>query len=120
MEKLQCQNCGGHLIDIGYGHYKCEYCGTEYKKNDSPYIPHMLVQTIAPPCLTVEAKAIMDDYLIYANPEMASEMVVRKLSDSLAEAIKEHMVVRSERDPVTQQMLYRGRIRFLDENYRFS
>lgn len=56
-EKLQCDNCGGNLVQSENGIFVCEHCGTGYKISvDSKPIPYrnphventILVNTIKP------------------------------------------------------------------------
>ena len=63
MDKRQCTNCGAPLKSLGWGKYKCEYCGTEYKEEDCfGEIKYIAVNT--PPYQTLVAKTAIDDYWI--------------------------------------------------------
>lgn len=117
MEKRQCKNCGAPLKDIGWGKYKCEYCGTEYETDN---ISHCIVETIPAQCVTFEARASIPDYIVKENPETASKFVSDQLAHDLADRIKDYMTIRQGYDIRTMDNLYCGRIRIVPESYRYT
>lgn len=117
MEKRQCKNCGAPLKDIGWGKYKCEYCGTEYGIDN---ITHCIVETIPAQCLTFAAETSVPDYIVKQNPDIASKMVVNQLSHNLAERIKNYMTIQQDYDMQYMNYIYQGRIRIIPESYKYT
>ena len=116
MEKKQCPNCGAPLKMIGFGRYKCEYCGSEFHSNKDQVC---YIQVSSPGCHTIMAKAEIDDYWVKHEPDMASKEVTRQLSASLADTLKEYMRIDEMMDPMSQRRIYRGMIRVVPLDYRY-
>lgn len=118
MKELKCNNCGATLKRIGYGRYKCEYCGSEYQE-DTYKGPECLIRVISPQATAISATTTIDEEIIRANPDYATNCVLDSLSHSIAEAIKESMRVDTYYDPCTMKHIYRGYIRIIPEDYRY-
>lgn len=119
MEKRQCINCGAPLKRIGFGRYRCEYCNTEYEaKDNNGYI--QFIEVNAPPVKVVSAQAVVDNYLIRVDPNVASRYVIDTLTTSLAETLKEYMTIEESIDPMTDRKIYRGKIRVVPSDYRYA
>ena len=116
--KKQCSSCGAPLKSIGWGKFKCEYCGTEYRE-DSYRDQVQFIQVNAPHCHTLVAKAMIDDYWIQADKELASKSITNQLTVSLADTLKEYLTIEEEIDPLNCRRIYRGMIRVVPPDYRY-
>lgn len=117
MDKKQCKNCGAPLKSLGWGKYKCEYCGTEYKEEDCfGEIRYIAVNT--PPYKTLVAKTAIDDYWIRNDKDAAARYIVDSLSSSLVDTLKEYLRIEEQIDPMSCKRIYRGMIRVIPNDYR--
>ncbi len=108
MNKYICECCGGHIDPYTM---KCEYCGTQYKKeNDVVYrieTVHSRVQTFK--C----AYNIPDEYLIN-YPKESSEMAIRHVAGQLASMIAPYCEYTVEDDPLNHKKMIYARIKIVE------
>ncbi len=106
MDKYICQCCGGK---IDRETMTCEYCGTQYKKeNDNVFrIEHctLPVREVAT-CVN-----ITDNYRMTHNEIM--EIAIHRAATDLAKAIAPFCEYSAEHDPATASTNIRARIRFV-------
>lgn len=114
-EEKKCKNCGAPLKNIGYNRYKCEYCGSIYEENTQ----HIFIEVERPQCFTVRATASIPEYIVRKDPNFASNCVTDQLAQSLAERIKEHMIIHQGYDPRNMDYIYEGQIRILPKSYKY-
>lgn len=119
MEKRQCINCGAPLKYIGFGQYKCEYCNSKYEAEGNNDHIHF-IEVCAPPVKVISAQAVVDNYLIRADPNVASHYVIDTLATSLADTLKEYMTIDEMIDPIADRKIYRGKIRIVPSDYRYG
>lgn len=97
MEKIKgnkfiCECCGGA---INPRTYQCEYCGTQYKRDDDDQI--IRIETFRSPVRTFAAEVVIDSYDIQTmGAETASAIAVKSLTQKLAECIAPYMSMEQE------------------------
>ena len=117
MNEKKCKNCGAPIKNIGFGRYKCEYCGTEYEEeNYSGGVRYIAVN--APPYKTLVVKTAIDDYWVANNKDAAVKFVINDLTASLADTLKEYLRIDEQIDPMSCRRIYRGMIRIIPNDYR--
>ena len=118
LKPLVCPNCGGK---INAARMKCEYCGTEFRRDDDgvlkiryesiPYNTQVLNVSVNVPkemAIRMNDEAMLRGYVI-------DEMTYR-----LAKALAPMMDIMVQADnPFTDSVNVRGRIRVIRPNYRF-
>lgn len=108
MNKYICQCCGGRINPTTM---KCEYCGTEYKKEADKIIR---IETFTNPVRTFSAKvAIPDNWFREFGVESVSKLAVEQLVKELSESIAPMMEVYSDHDIATMQHTFSGRIKII-------
>ena len=114
MEQLICKSCGAPLVrDVGFGLFKCEYCGSRYQKKYEP-TGYQIIEVYHSPVQKVSAKVIVSDELKYHIPaEHLGKICCNELSKSLAHEIAKYMTVSVEEDPFRQQTIVRGDLRLI-------
>jgi len=116
MEKRICKCCGAPLKERGWDGWICEYCGTKYSLDTNG----TYIKVVSPGCHTLMAQAEIDDYWVMRDKELASQMVMDKLTMSLADTLKEYMTLQENIDPLTTKRIYRGMIRVVPEGFRYE
>ena len=106
MKKRECVSCGA---PIEYGATKCSYCGMtyepEYWDGLIRYIPYHVNMR------KIEAKYRVSEIdIAYSSKETLASMAKRAITDQLADALKEIVSYRMERDPATQSIIVRGSV----------
>lgn len=86
MEKYICECCGGH---INPHTMKCEYCGTQYKKEHDNFIR---IETFQNPVITLKSKVVIDRHVPL---EIASKVALEELTRELAKNLTPFLVVES-------------------------
>ena len=108
MDKYTCQCCGGR---INPATMKCEYCGTEYRKEMDRVIR---VETFTNPVRTFEARVSVPDTLFRElSIESASKLAVEELVHELSKSIAPMMEVHNEHDIRTMSNIFSGRIKMI-------
>ena len=114
MEELKCKNRGA---PINPHSLRCEYCGTQYKRD---YDNVLRIETYQSFCRTYKSQInIPTETIRMIGEENASEIAIRKLSRNLAEAIAPNMEMRTEYNPCDMEQIITARVRIVDPNYRF-
>ena len=119
MTDLKCQSCGAPLSHVGFGRYRCEYCGAEYQC-DEPYIGERLCVVHDP-----ESRVIAAD--VWYDQEMArhipctdlSEIALKQLSARLAEQLTPYMEVIVEDDIGYLRRHFKGRVRVIPPGAKY-
>lgn len=106
MKKRECVSCGA---PIEIGATKCQYCGMvyepEYWAGIVRYVPYHVNMK------RIEAKYRMSEVdVVYSNKETLANMAKRAIANKLADALKEIVSYRMERDPVTQSIIVSGSV----------
>ena len=117
MEELTCKNCGGHLKEIGFGKYKCEYCGTVYQTEDRF---GGFIEVAQSPTNRLRAEvAVPFQARDYMKSEDLSKYTVQELSAKLAEGLAGYMKVTVNEDPFRMVTIVRGEVRVVPPDFRF-
>lgn len=119
LKGYRCPNCG-NMIPISRSNiYKCEYCGSEYEK-ENEYLKPLLVETCEAKLITFESKARLDDHIL-ADEKCKEDYIKATLSTvarQLAEQIIPYMEVRSYKDISSMTTVIGGKIRIAEPNSR--
>lgn len=114
MKELKCKNCGA---PINPQTLRCEYCGTQYKRD---YDNVLRIETYQSPCRTYKTQMVIPkEEIKYLGQETVSEIAIKQLSRNLAEAIAPNMELHTEYDPCYMQQKITARVRIVEPNYRF-
>jgi hypothetical protein len=104
-----CQCCGG---TINRDTMKCEYCGTEYEKNDDQV--RLRIETFQNPVETLACQVgITDEDMIALGPEEASKLAMQKMCRQLSECLAPFINMRVEHDPCTRIHHLEGRLKIV-------
>lgn len=116
LKPLICPQCGG---TINRGRRKCEYCGTEY---DIGYDNVLRFEALHPGTHVLQSQAVMtDDMIRIMGSKEASEYILRRMAEEIAEQLIPMMDVKTELDPVNPWggTKVRARIRVIEPTFRF-
>lgn len=114
LKPLVCPNCGGK---INRQRMKCEYCGTEFKRDEGP---QMIIETVHRGVQTAGVSVIVPEYHLHRfDEEEIRHIVGDELTCKLAEALVPLLDLEVSRDALSQDLVVRGRIRVLEPGYRF-
>ena len=115
-DQLQCRSCGAPLRDIGFGQYRCEYCGSVYRREGET----VFVETVHSPVQKIAAKITIPMETEYRIPkEELSKYTIRELTSRLAEGLAAFMKVEVERDLMHNASIVYGSVRVLPPDHRF-
>lgn len=104
-----CQCCGG---TINRATMKCEYCGTEYEKNNDQV--HLRIETFRNPVETLACQVgITDEDMMALGPEAASKLAMQKMCRQLSECLVPFIDMRVEHDPCTRIHHLEGRLKIV-------
>lgn len=118
LKPLTCPNCGGR---IDAARMRCEYCGTQFKREEGPVLR---IETVRPGVRTLEAAARIPEYYIQHllrdsdNDEIVN-MVGDQMTHDLAKALVPMLDLKVGHDLERMEAVVRGRIRVLEPGYRF-
>lgn len=114
LKPLICPNCGGR---INAARMKCEYCGTQFKRDEGPVLR---IETVRPGVRTLGAVARIPGYYIQhlGNDEIVN-MVGDQMTKDLAKALVPMLDLEVGHDLERMEAVVRGRIRVLKPGYRF-
>lgn len=116
LQPLICPQCGAH---INRTTYRCEYCGTQFKRDMELIQPY--VEVLKPGTQVLHAQCVMSGEVVrLMGSKEASEFVIRQMAKELAGQIAPFMDVESSRDlgnPFDTRV--RARLRVLEPTYRF-
>ena len=117
LKPLICTQCGG---TINRATYICEYCGTKYKEDWISPVP-IKISPLGTHVLC--SQAIMDDDMIRCmGSKNASEFVLHRMAEEIAQQLIPMMDVCIERTPedlMRNSMTVRAKLRVLDPTFRF-
>ena len=121
MEALRCDYCGGH---INPNTYKCEYCGTQYKKpqNDSWLKYEVKFVSASAPCevLGVQKEIDMFDFRTMQDIGVPIEAKVREdFANQIARAIADKLTIYEDYDITSMKKKYMAKLRIVKPDYRF-
>lgn len=115
MEKLQCTNCGGAINPTTY---VCEYCGTRYKRPNTPMMPTVMVET--PKCHTIAVESRVDPHMVdVMGEEEASKYVLENMADQIAHSLAPFISIEARSAPCMNVKIVRGKVRVVDPSFRF-
>jgi hypothetical protein len=95
MDKLICQCCGAPLDPKTL---ICSYCGTAHKRNNDYLDRPIMIETFRQPVETFTTSVMFDNELLMMNPEMASCVAMREVTNKLAESLMHMVCFESRRD----------------------
>lgn len=114
LKPLTCPNCGGR---INTSRMKCEYCGTQFKRDEGPVLR---IEAVRPGVRTLETNAMIPERYIMDLGDDAIRSIVRdQMSHQLAEALVPMLDLKVGHDLERMEGIVRGRIRVLEPGYRF-
>lgn len=114
MEKRNCPNCGAPIAE---GRYKCEYCGTTFKRE---YSDVLIVERTDVPIRTLQTRVVIPRWKTELGADMAfAEYTLREMRNQLAEALTGLIEIRQCSDPVGDEIIFDGRVRIVEPAYRF-
>lgn len=115
MKKLICERCGG---SINPQTYRCEYCGTQYVKEEKTDVIH--IQTFQKPVRVLKARMeIPSEEVRCIGEDQISKMAIRHLSANLADSLADMMRLEVEYDPCERIHIVTSTIRVVEPDYRF-
>lgn len=104
MDKYICECCGGH---INPRTMKCEYCGTQYKKEYDNYVR---IETFQNPVITLKSRVMLDRDVPL---EVASRYALEELTRELARNLTPFLVTESMYHPDTMLTEVNGMIKIV-------
>ena len=108
MNKYVCDCCGGQINPYTM---KCDYCGTQYKKENEQVFR---IETFQGRVQTFKsAYNITDEYLV-RHPKEASELAIRHVANQLADIIAPYCEYEVEDDPIIRQKRIYARIKIVE------
>lgn len=114
LKPLICPNCGGRINAV---RMKCEYCGTQFKRDEGPVLR---IEAVRPGVRTLETNAMIPERYIMDLGDDAIRSIVRdQMSHQLAEALVPMLDLSVGHDFHLNEAIVRGRIRILEPGYRF-
>lgn len=113
MKPYICPRCGGQVNRVKM---ICEYCGTQFREEYN----EIRVVTYNPLAHTLGANVTIPKELAVRSPREMSEYAIRKLSEEFASGIAQYMEVQTMAEPITDEVMFRARLRVLDSGYRFE
>lgn len=106
MKKLICECCGA---PINPKTYKCEYCGTQYKREADKVIR---IETFTNPVDTYTHGIELNyDFVECIGHDRASELAIHKLTNALAKQIAPYMKIEVEEDELHRQYRLRSQVK---------
>lgn len=108
MDKYICECCGGK---INPHTMTCEYCGTQYKKEDEKVFR---IETFQVPVQTFKCAYDIPNEFIIRDPKSASLAVLNHLANELAEVIAPYCEYQIEDDPFRCQKRVRAQIKIIE------
>jgi hypothetical protein len=121
MDKYICDCCGGK---INPQTMKCEFCGTQYKRDYDDNV--FRIETYTNPVRTFAAEVLVNGEDIHAfGAERMSEFALKTLVRKLSDCLSSSMVVDSEYDYTLNQHRVRGTIKMVQpvnhvEDWKFG
>jgi len=114
LKPLTCPNCGGR---INTSRMKCEYCGTQFKREEGPV---MRIEAVRPGVRTLEVNARIPEYYIqHLGDDEIVNMVGNRMAHDLAKALVPMLDLKVGHDLERMEAVVNGRIRVLESGYRF-
>lgn len=114
LKPLICPNCGGK---IDAARMKCEYCGTQFKRDEGPVLR---IEAVRPGVRTLNTNVRFPEHFIMDLGDDAIRRIVRdQMSHQLAEALVPMLDLEVGHDLERMEGIVRGRIRVLEPGYRF-
>lgn len=119
-EALRCNYCGGFVNPTTY---KCDYCGTQYKKPELNVGQTRL--TLIPVNVPTEVLCVAKemDYWMYRDMEKHDYPIEKVIRDEMAQEIAKNIADRMEiyQDVMIEngKMRFSARLRLVKPDYRF-
>ena len=108
-----CTQCGGR---VNRATLTCEMCGTTFKED----IPEQRIVVERPGVHFLRSQMAIDKEMYIAlGATQASEYVIRRMANQMAEIIIPFMDVMTMEDPICHQTLIRSTVRVLEPKFRF-
>lgn len=115
-EQRKCKSCGAPLKDIGFGNYRCEYCGSIYKREGET----VFIETVHSPIEKIKAKITIPNEIAMRMPEDdLSKYTISQLTHKLAEGLAAFMKIEKEHDFMHNASIVYGSVRVLPPDHRF-
>lgn len=111
LKPLSCKNCGGQ---IDRATMKCPYCDTQYERTCNDVQIKFAVER---PGVHVIRAAVKIDEMALHYPKEASDFVMGKLRESIADGLMEYMKICTTRDERSFCQIIRGEVRVVDPTF---
>lgn len=112
LQPMVCPNCGG---SIDRGRLICEYCGTKFDDGMRP----IKIETYQHPVRHFQTQTYLPREFMVDNPDECAEYAIRDITKNLASHLKDMLELRTDFDPMCNQVVITARLRVLDPNYKF-
>lgn len=116
LKPLICPNCGGK---INAARMKCEYCGTQFKREEGPVLR---IEAVRPGVRTLRTNIRIPEY--YASFNQIDDDILRnfvgdEMSRQLAKALVPMLDLKVGHDLKMMELVVDGMVRVLEPGYRF-
>lgn len=110
---LICERCGGK---IDRRTMRCEYCDTEYvHKKDSVTVNYVVER---PDVHKLRAEVSIPDEMALCNPEGATEFVLARMREQIADGLLAYMKIQTAENPFMCCKVIRGEVRVINPTFR--
>lgn len=121
LKGYRCPNCG-NMIPISRSNiYKCEYCGSEYEKEDD-WLKPLRVEVCEAHLVNLDFKTKLND--VYLKDEQIKEKYIQHTVDGIAHELAKQIVpfmeIRTYKDMREMTTVIAGRVRVAEPNERFN
>lgn len=114
MKTRNCPNCGAPIAE---GSYKCDYCGTTFKRE---YSDVLIVERTDVPIRTLRTRVVIPRWKTELGADKAfSEYTLREMRNQLSEALTGLIEIQQRNDPFRDELIFDGRVRIVEPTYRF-
>ena len=108
MKKYICECCGGQINPLTM---QCEYCGTQYKKENEEVFR---IETFQGKVQTFKSAYSISDEHLMRYPKEASEIALHHVANQLAQVIAPYCEYQVEDDPFSRQKRIYARIKIVE------
>jgi len=114
LKPLICPSCGGR---INASRMRCEYCGTQFKREEGPVLR---IEAVNRGVRTIEANARIAEYYLKEYGEDTVGILVKdQILHQLTKALLPMLELEVGHDLQRCEAIVQGRIRVLEPGYRF-
>jgi hypothetical protein len=115
LKALMCQNCGG---TIDRATMKCEYCGTQYEKQNNGVSVNFMVERPGVHKIAGSVR-IPEEDIRRGPPEIMQNFIMDKMRNSIADGLLEYLRITTSQDHCGLCRIIRGEVRVLDPSFEY-